>query len=173
MLYQLSGVHACNNYSWRCCFRAISFMYRTHEVLFHTRAINIPELVLGPLVTHPENDSIGVQEVSNRRSFAKELRVRGHRKTMIELAAIRRQRTLQYPPGLHRNGALLDHQFRTPRLNRNQSGNAIDGAQVSVAVGERRCAHANEDCVTKSDRFSHIRCEAQPTGLNISSYKFF
>ena len=131
------------------------------ETLLEDGEINFVHLLFGELVIDADYDAIGMEKIADGGAFAEKFGVGRHAKLRGAIAAVDAQLALELLASLRGDGAFFDDQFRAAGFGADEAGYAIDGAEIGIAVGERRSADADENCVCGGNGFGWVAFEAQ------------
>src|SRR5882757_6028738 len=96
------------------------------------------------------HDTIGVEKISNRRSFAEKLRIR-HDVKFQAVNAVNGEMLPETLSSLYRDGALFDDQAIAMRGRCNCASNRFNSAEIRFTVLQWRSANADEDRATLLD----------------------
>ena len=92
------------------------------EALLENRPVDFVQLLFGQLVFDADHDAIGMQKIADRGAFAQEFRIRCDAKFGGAVAPVHAELALELLAGLRRDGAFLDHQFRTAGFGADDAG---------------------------------------------------
>src|SRR6266403_1585695 len=99
-----------------------------------------------------DHNTIGMEKISNRGSFAEKLRVRHNVKTQ-SVNVINGEMFPQTLCGLYRDGALFDDQAISMRRRGNRAGDRFNGTEIRFPVVQRRSANTDENSSPLFDGF--------------------
>jgi hypothetical protein len=138
---------------------------RAVECPVQHRLVDFLHLLFSEFAFHAHHDPVRMQEVSHSGSLAEEFRIRRHLERNVRFSAVGRKGALQFLSRSRRHGALFDHELGLLGFGRDHARHMIDGAQVRIAIGQRRSPHANEESISECDRIGRVGAELQTAVL--------
>ncbi len=157
MLDQFGAVDAGDQKLRLKLLRTLSFVHRAPgQLLRQNRPVDFAKLRFRTFVAYTDHHPVGMEEIEHGRAFAQEFWIGRDREAPLRITAVDSECTRELLPGLHRHSALLDYQLRTARLRCNQASSAVNGAEVRVAILQRRRTDANEDDIAETHRLGKI-----------------
>ena len=136
-------------------------VHRAVEFLIQDRAVDFPKLFLRFPVVHSNHDTIGMEEVSDRRSFTQKLWIRRYLESNPGVASIDRKRAFQLLSRVDRDRALFDYKLGRAGFGCNQPRHIVDGGKVRVSRIERGRADADEDGPGFAHGLRRLRAESE------------
>ena len=124
--------------------RTFALVDRATEFAIEDGRVEFAEFLRGRIVVHADDDAVGMEEVADGSAFAQKLRIGRDAKGEAGLAAIYVERALELLAGVRGHSAFLDDELGASTFGRDHAGDVVNGAEVGVAIFERRSADANE-----------------------------
>ena len=122
-------------------------VHRARESFIQERAISFTQNPFGIAIFNAQKNPVGVKEVTDGGSFAKEMGIRGNRKGHIAFAPVNGEEVPKLFSGLDWNGAADDDQLGgIHSLGKAPSG-VVEGRKVRVAIFELRDTDAEKDSI--------------------------
>src|SRR5882724_10723341 len=106
-----------------------------------------------------------MEKISDGGSFAEKFRIRSHPEFHLAAPGVCRKRPVELEPRARGHRALFDHEFGRARLGSDLSRYVVNGGKVRLAGIFWRRAHADEDGIAGTDRFTGVRRVRNPPGL--------
>src|SRR6266478_172705 len=106
-----------------------------------------------------------MEKIADGGAFPEKFRIRRHSEFHVASPGICRKRPAELEPSASGHGAFFDHQFGRARLRRDLPRDVVNGGKVCLAGIFWRRAHANENGIAGTDRFTGIRRVRNPAGF--------
>ncbi len=120
---------------------------RAVEFAVEHRLVDFLQLPLGGFVFDADDDAIGMQEILDCGAFAQKLGIGSDAKRDAAFAAVDGKRALEFFSRPRGDRAFFDDELGRTGFAGDGSRDVVDGAEVGVAIGQRRRANADENGV--------------------------
>ncbi len=148
-------------------------MHGALEFPLEHRPVDFAQLTQRGLIFNSHDDAVGMQEIPHGGTLAEEFGIGRHMEGDVALAAVDGQGALQFLACSRGDGALLDDQLGRFRFGGHHARDVVDGAQVGLAAGPRRCAYTDEKGVAVGEGLSGVVAKFQPAFLAHPRNDFF